>query len=149
MLGPRSRILPALVLTASFCRRLVNEWALIQAVEAAGYEAAVLDTGHKDKVMLTVTGMDSDADRAAVVRALLASPGIREARVHPEAADRVEVVFDPDCTGLRTIFEAVKGAGEQGPGQFRAALHNPAQGQGVDRAAEIAKPGGSSWPASR
>lgn len=119
--------------------RVVSERALITAVEDAGYAAAVIDAGQKDKVTLVVDGIDSDADRATVLRALQGTSGVREARICAEGSDRVEVVFDPDRTGLRAIFEAVKGAGERGPGQFKVSLHNPAQGQGVDRAAEIAQ----------
>lgn len=84
--------------------------ALVEAVEAAGFEAAVLGQEEVNVQRLRVEGMTCSSCAVAVESALAAVPGVLDAAVNAVTGE-AEVRYDPDTTGPRHLLEAVQSAG--------------------------------------
>ncbi|WP_427366437.1 heavy metal translocating P-type ATPase [Candidatus Caldatribacterium saccharofermentans] len=62
------------------------------------------------QVILSISGMHCAACATLIERALKKSPGVREARVN-FAAERAQVVFDPQLTSVEQLLEVIRRAG--------------------------------------
>jgi len=83
---------------------------LVEAVENAGFDAAVLKPVTVNTVALRVGGLTCAACSSTVERALAATPGVSHATV-TRLTDSAEVQFDPDATGARSLIAVVQAAG--------------------------------------
>jgi Cu+-exporting ATPase len=62
------------------------------------------------QVVLSISGMHCTACATLIERVLKKSPGVREARVN-FAAERAQVVFDPQLTSVEQLLEVIRRAG--------------------------------------
>eukprot|EP00891_Asterochloris_glomerata_P002470 jgi/Astpho2/2470/e_gw1.00048.183.1_t len=89
---------------------MVQEAALCEVVEDAGFEAEALKEVQSDTATLQITGMTCASCSAAVEKALQAQSGVLGASVNV-LAGRAEVQYNPDVTGPRHLIAAVEDAG--------------------------------------
>ncbi|GBG76969.1 hypothetical protein CBR_g23299 [Chara braunii] len=108
---------------------------LATAIEDAGFEGELLGTCERDKLVVNVEGMDSLLSEAAVERVLKSLKGIWDVQTD-SMRERVEILYEPELVGLRTIVEAIE---KEGGGGFRCTLPNPFARHAPDRSAEIQK----------
>lgn len=112
----------------------ISAQGIVDAIEEAGFEGTELEKLERDKAVLIVQGMVSDDSAARVQSALMSLPGVTHAKADV-ALGRVEVTFDPDCTGLRFMIKAIASAG--GEGELKASLPSPLGSFLPDRKAEV------------
>ena len=113
----------------------ISAHSIVDAIEDEGFEGTELEKLERDKAVIVVQGMTSADDSAARVEsALMSLPGVSHAKADV-AVGRVEVTFDPDCTGLRFMIKAIASAG--GEGEFEASLPSPLGSFLPDRKAEV------------
>jgi Cu+-exporting ATPase len=106
-------------LSASYDPRIVDEAAIVAAVEKAGYGAIPLaETAPApvagEPVRATITlgllGMTCSSCAAVIEKTLARVPGVESAVVNL-AAETGTVTFDPSSVGIDQLIAAVKGAG--------------------------------------
>ena len=76
--------------------------------ESGGFQKS--DGASSRQVILSISGMHCTACAALIERVLKRSPGVREARVN-FAAERAQVVFDPQLTSVERLLEVIRRAG--------------------------------------
>ena len=90
---------------------LINREEIIEAIEDAGFDAALIESGQRDQIKFVVEGMLSTMDKGNVDAILLGLVGVKEIKIDPKT-EQVEVTIDPEVIGLRAVVEAVEANGD-------------------------------------
>lgn len=89
---------------------LVNEAAILQAIQDAGFEGRSLGSGDTASVCLELEGMSCTSCGSTVEGLLTDLNGVLDVSAQP-LTGKVEVKFDPDRTGPRSMISALQEAG--------------------------------------
>jgi P-type Cu+ transporter len=89
---------------------VVDAPAILAAIADAGFEGRSLGSGDSAAVMLEVEGMACASCSSTVEAVALGVPGVLQASA-AHLTGRMEVTFDPDRTGPRSVIEALAAAG--------------------------------------
>ncbi|XP_015693671.2 cation-transporting ATPase HMA5 [Oryza brachyantha] len=99
----------------------INKDEIVQAIEDAGFEAAFLQSSEQDKILLGLTGLHTERDANILHDILKKMVGLRQFDVNATVSE-VEVVFDPEAVGLRSIVDAIETGSN---GRLKAHVQNP------------------------
>lgn len=94
---------------------------IINAIEDAGFDAELIQSGQQDKLSIMIAGMLTVEDAKFVEDMLHNLKGVREHVVDPLLA-KYDIFFDPEVIGLRSIVDAIESGGD---GRFKVTLQNP------------------------
>ncbi|KAK2630742.1 hypothetical protein QOZ80_UnG0727150 [Eleusine coracana subsp. coracana] len=94
---------------------------IVQAIEDAGFEAALLRSSEHDKVLLIVAGLHTEEDLDVLHDVLKKMEGLRHFAVN-FANSEVEILFDPEVVGLRQIVDTIN---LESNDRLRAHVQNP------------------------
>ncbi|XP_074583104.1 cation-transporting ATPase HMA5-like [Curcuma longa] len=100
---------------------VINKDEIVSAIEDAGFDASFLQSSEQNKVFLFVDGLSSETDVRNIQGMLRDLKGVRQFEVNSSLAE-VEIVFDPEAIGLRSIVESIEKGSN---GKFRASVQNP------------------------
>ncbi|KAJ7520894.1 hypothetical protein O6H91_19G028200 [Diphasiastrum complanatum] len=117
-----------------FDPKQINQKNIIEAIEDAGFDAELVESGQRDRVMMVITGMFTDEDGKFVKGLVSSLKGVRECFVDI-MLEKMEVQFDPEIVGLRAIVNTIEDKGE---GRYKASLSNPYSSYSPDRSKETA-----------
>lgn len=106
---------------------------ILNALDDGCWEAELIDSTQRDKLLMSIDGAYTPEDSESIKTILGSLKGVRQFVVDYEAR-KVEVLFDPEITGVRTIVDAVEGPGE---GDYSVKLPNPYTSYSPDRAEEV------------
>ncbi|PKA62088.1 Copper-transporting ATPase RAN1 [Apostasia shenzhenica] len=114
---------------------VISKDEIITAIEDAGFEAAFLRSSEQDKFCFGVAGLCSEADANLLKDIVNNIEGVRRFEIS-DIRSEIEVVFDPEITGLRSVVDAVeRGSG----GKLKATISNPYGQAASDDAKEASK----------
>lgn len=113
----------------------IDKKEIIEAIEDAGFEAELILSGQQDKLSFGVSGMFSEQDAKSVEGILGNMKGVRMFAVDFLIA-KVDILFDPEVTGLRTIVDAIENGDS---GHFKVILHGPYTSYAPNRIDESSK----------
>lgn len=113
--------------------RYLDKKQIVDAIEDAGFDAKLVESGRRDQVKFLVAGMSTEAGRRDVEGVLQDLEGIRQVTVD-SVTDKMEILFDPEIIGLRAIVDAVESRGD---GAFRVILPNLYISFSPDRLEEV------------
>ncbi|XP_062218313.1 cation-transporting ATPase HMA5-like [Phragmites australis] len=99
----------------------ISKDEIVQAIEDAGFEAALLQSSEQNKVLLSVTGLHIEGDVDVLHDILKKMEGLRQFSVN-FANSEVEIVFDPEVVGLRRIVHTI---GMESNDRLKARVQNP------------------------
>lgn len=102
---------------------------LVEAIDAAGFQAKLLSRGGLESCTLGVLGMTCSACSSAVEKALKKLPGVSSATVSC-VTNQGQVWYDANITGPRTFVDAISSAG------FTASVATDDE-KGIDHGAEL------------
>ncbi|XP_066376353.1 cation-transporting ATPase HMA5 isoform X2 [Miscanthus floridulus] len=100
---------------------VISKDEIVQAIEDAGFEAAFLQNTEQDKVLLGLTGLHTERDVEVLNDILKKMDGLRQFGVN-NVLSEVEIVFDPEAVGLRSIVDTIEMASN---GRLKAHVQNP------------------------
>jgi len=99
----------------------ISKDEIVQAIEDAGFDAALLQSSKQDKVLLGVTGLHTEGDVDVLHDILKKIEGLRQFGVHFGNSE-VEIVFDPEVVGLRQIVDTIE---MESNDRLKAHVQNP------------------------
>jgi len=99
----------------------ISKDEIVNAIEDAGFDASFLQSSEEDKSFLSVEGLFSEMDVGVLQGILSNIKGIKQFQVN-DTLSEVEVVFDPEATGLRFIVDAIE---NQSSAKFKVHVRNP------------------------
>lgn len=94
---------------------------IVQAIEDAGFEGAFLQSSEQDKITLGIAGMSNEMDVQLLEGIVKSLKGVRQCLFNKTLVE-LEVLFDPEVVGLRSIVDTVE---RQSNGKFKACVRNP------------------------
>ncbi|RCV22003.1 hypothetical protein SETIT_4G185100v2 [Setaria italica] len=100
---------------------LISKDEIVQAIEDAGFEAAFLQSSEQDKILLGLIGLHTERDVEVLHDILKKMDGLRQFDVNTVLSE-VEIVFDPEAVGLRSIVDTIEMGGN---GRLKAQVQNP------------------------
>ena len=113
--------------------RYLDKKQIVDAIEDAGFDAKLVESGRRDQVKFLVAGMSTEAGRRDVEGVLQGLEGIRQVTVD-SLTEKMEIFFDPEVIGLRAIVDAVESRGD---GDFRVVLPNLYTSFSPERSEEV------------
>ncbi|XP_066371871.1 cation-transporting ATPase HMA5-like isoform X1 [Miscanthus floridulus] len=99
----------------------ISKDEIVQAIEDAGFEAAFLQSTEQDKVLLGLIGLHTERDVEVLNDILKKMDGLLQFGVN-NVLSEVEIVFDPEAVGLRSIVDTIEMASN---GRLKAHVQNP------------------------
>jgi Cu+-exporting ATPase len=99
----------------------ISKDEIVQAIEDAGFEAALLQSSEQDKALLGLTGLHTERDVDLLHGILKKAEGLRQFDVN-SAQTEVEITFDPEVVGLRSIVDTIE---MESSGRLKAHVQNP------------------------
>ncbi|CAL5023736.1 unnamed protein product [Urochloa decumbens] len=99
----------------------ISKDEIVQAIEDAGFDAALLQSSEQDKVLLSVSGLHTEGDVDVLHDILKKIEGLRQFGVN-FANSEVEIVFDPEVVGLRQIVDTIE---MESSDRLKAHVQNP------------------------
>jgi Cu+-exporting ATPase len=99
----------------------ISKDEIVQAIEDAGFDAALLQSSEQDKVLLSVTGLHFAGDVDVLHDILKKMEGLRQFGVS-FANSEVDIVFDPEVVGLRQIVDTIE---MESNNRLKAHVQNP------------------------
>lgn len=99
----------------------IGKVEIISAIEDAGFDAELIQSGQQDKLSIMIMGMFSVEDAKFVEDMLRNMKGVRDFVVDPLLV-KYDIFFDPEVIGLRSIVDAIE---SESDGRFKVMLHNP------------------------
>ncbi|KAF8412670.1 hypothetical protein HHK36_000638 [Tetracentron sinense] len=94
---------------------------IVNAIEDAGFEAALVQSSEQDKILLGVAGISSEMDVQLLDGILRNLKGVRQFLFDQMLAE-LEVLFDPEVIGSRSIVDGIE---EGSKGKFKVHVRNP------------------------
>ncbi|XP_051198349.1 cation-transporting ATPase HMA5 [Lolium perenne] len=99
----------------------ISKDEIVQAIEDAGFDAEFLQSSEQDKILLGLTGVQTESDADVLHDILKKMVGMQQFGVNT-ALSEVEIVFDPEAVGLRLIVDTIE---IESNGRFKAHVQNP------------------------
>ncbi|CAN6230488.1 unnamed protein product [Urochloa humidicola] len=99
----------------------ISKDEIVQAIEDAGFDAALLQSSEQDKVLLSVSGLHTEGDVDVLHDILKKIEGLHQFGVN-FANSEVEIVFDPEVVGLRQIVDTIE---MESNDRLKAHVQNP------------------------
>ena len=99
----------------------ISKDEIVQAIEDAGFDAALLQSSEQDKVLLGVTGLHTEGDVDVLHDILKKIEGLRQFGVNFGNSE-IEIVFDPEVVGLRQIVDTIE---MESNDRLKAHVQNP------------------------
>ncbi|KAG2648826.1 hypothetical protein PVAP13_1NG066800 [Panicum virgatum] len=99
----------------------ISKDEIVQAIEDAGFDAALLQSSEQDKVLLSVTGLHTEGDVDVLHDILKKIEGLRQFGVNFGNSE-IEIVFDPEVVGLRQIVDTIE---MESNDRLKAHVQNP------------------------
>jgi Cu+-exporting ATPase len=99
----------------------ISKDEIVQAIEDAGFEAALLHSSEQDKALLGLTGLHTERDVDLLHDILRKMEGLRQFDVN-SAHTEVEITFDPEVVSLRSIVDTIE---MESSGRLKAHVQNP------------------------
>ncbi|CAD5172297.1 unnamed protein product [Musa acuminata subsp. malaccensis] len=100
---------------------VITKDEIVHAIEDAGFDAAFLQSNEQDKVLLTVAGFSSISDVHVIQGILRNLKGVKQFEANISLSE-VEVIFDPEAIGLRSIVDAIEKGSN---GKLKASVQSP------------------------
>ncbi|WOL16489.1 copper-transporting ATPase RAN1 [Canna indica] len=100
---------------------VITKDEIVCAIEDAGFDAAFLQSNEKNKVLLCVAGFSTEMDVQVIGGILRNLKGVKQFQVNISLSE-VEVIFDPEAIGLRTIVDSIEKGSN---GKFKASVQSP------------------------
>jgi Cu+-exporting ATPase len=100
---------------------VISKDEIVQAIEDAGFEAALLQSSEQDKVLLGLMGLHTEVDVDILHDILKKMEGLRQFNVNLVLSE-AEIVFDPEVVGLRSIVDTIE---MESSGRLKAHVQNP------------------------
>ncbi|XP_043689474.1 copper-transporting ATPase RAN1-like [Telopea speciosissima] len=100
---------------------VINKDDIVNAIEDAGFEAAVVQSGEQDKIFLMVAGLSTELDLQLLDGILRDLKGVRQFNFNETQAE-LEVLFDPELIGSRSIVDMIEGGSN---GKFKVNVQSP------------------------
>lgn len=94
---------------------------IIQAIKDAGFDACFLQSSEQDKILLGIAGMSSEIDVQLLEGIVENVEGVRNCLFNRTLME-LEVLFDPEVVGLRSIVDAITGRSN---GKLKARVRKP------------------------
>ncbi|KAF3790266.1 Copper-transporting ATPase [Nymphaea thermarum] len=94
---------------------------IVQAIEDAGFDASFLQSSEQDRISVGILGLYNETDLHLLDGLLNRLKGVRDFVMNKETSE-LEILYDPEVTGLRTIVEYIY---RESGGKFEAVLQNP------------------------
>ncbi|XP_062229504.1 cation-transporting ATPase HMA5 isoform X2 [Phragmites australis] len=99
----------------------ISKDEIVQAIEDAGFEAAFLQSSEQDKILLGLIGLHTEKDVGVLHDILKKMVGLQQFVVNTVLSE-VEIVFDPEAVGLRSIVDTIEMGSN---GRLKAHVQNP------------------------
>ncbi|CAM6114505.1 unnamed protein product [Calypogeia fissa] len=112
---------------------VANKQDILDALDDGCWEAELVDSTQRDKLVMSIQEMKSHDDADTVRMVLKEVNGVRDV-VIVLLSQKVEVLFDPEVTGVRAIVDAIE---NQGDGLFVVNLPNPYTSYSPDKNEEV------------
>ncbi|CAN6457303.1 unnamed protein product [Victoria cruziana] len=100
---------------------VISKDQIVQAIEDAGFDGSFIQSNEHDKCFLGVVGVYSEKDVQLLEGLLGDLKGVRKFVLNKALAE-LEIVFDPQVTGLRSIVDSIQ---KRSDGRFSVLLQNP------------------------
>ncbi|KAK6931902.1 Heavy metal-associated domain, HMA [Dillenia turbinata] len=100
---------------------VISKDDIITAIEDAGFEGSLVQSGEQDKIALWVAGVYCEIDVQLLDSILTNLKGIKQFCFDRNSED-LEVIFDPEVIGLRSLVDEIEARGR---GKFRLRVRNP------------------------
>ncbi|KAF3793367.1 Copper-transporting ATPase [Nymphaea thermarum] len=100
---------------------VISKDQIVQAIEDAGFDGSFLQSGEQDRIFLGIVGVYSEKDVQLLGGLLGDLKGVRQFDFN-KALSELEIVFDPQVTGLRSIVDFIQKGSN---GKFSVLLQNP------------------------
>ncbi|KAF8390882.1 hypothetical protein HHK36_023181 [Tetracentron sinense] len=94
---------------------------IVNAIEDAGFEAALVQSSEQDKILLGLVGITGEIDLQILDGILRNLKGVRQF-VFDGMLAQLEVLFDPEVIGSRSIVDGIENGSN---GKFKAHVRNP------------------------
>lgn len=99
----------------------ISKEEIVNAIEDAGFDASFIQSSEEDKIFLTVNGLYSEMDAGFLQGILRNIKGVKQFELNNTLSE-VEVVFDPEVTGIRHIVDSIE---DQSRARFKVHVRNP------------------------
>ncbi|KAE7995903.1 hypothetical protein FH972_000665 [Carpinus fangiana] len=100
---------------------VISKDDIVNAIEDAGFEAALVQSSEQDKIILGVAGIYSEMDVQLLEGILSHFKGVRQFRFD-RTSKEVEVIFDPEVVSSRSVVDGIEG---ESNGQFKLNVTSP------------------------
>ncbi|KAF2322769.1 hypothetical protein GH714_030547 [Hevea brasiliensis] len=100
---------------------VISKDDIVKAIEDAGFEAALVQSNHQDKIILGVAGIFSEMDVQLLEGVLSTLKGLRQFR-YSRISNELEVHFDPEVVGSRSLVDGIEGGSGM---KFKLHVMNP------------------------
>ncbi|KAJ4981907.1 hypothetical protein NE237_032744 [Protea cynaroides] len=100
---------------------VISKDDIVNAIEDAGFEAALVQSGEQDKIFLVVGGLSSEVDVQLLDGMLRDMKGVKQFNFDQNQFE-LEVLFDPEVVGSRSIVDMIEGGSS---GKFKVNVQSP------------------------
>lgn len=100
---------------------VISKDDIVNAIEDAGFEAALVQSSEQDKIILGVAGIYSEMDVQLLEGILSHFKGVRQFRFD-RTSKEVEVIFDPEVVSSRSVFDGIEA---ESNGKFKLNVTSP------------------------
>lgn len=100
---------------------VINKDEIVNAIEDAGFEGALVQSSEQDKIALGVAGISNELDALYLEGILGNLKGVRQF-CYDRTSRELEVLFDPEVIGSRILVDAIESGSV---GMFKLHVKNP------------------------
>ncbi|CAL5412727.1 unnamed protein product [Camellia sinensis] len=100
---------------------VISKDDIVNAIEDAGFEGALVQSSEQDKIILGVAGISNELDAHTLDSILCNLKGVRQFRFE-RVSKELEVLFDPEVIGTRSLVDAIESGSI---GKFKLHVKNP------------------------
>ncbi|XP_042494053.1 copper-transporting ATPase RAN1-like [Macadamia integrifolia] len=99
---------------------VISKDDIVNAIEDAGFDAALVQSGEQDKVLLVVAGLSGEVDVQLLDSMLRDMKGVKQFNFNQN--QELEVLFDPEVIGSRSVVDMIEGGSN---GKFKVNVQSP------------------------
>ncbi|CAI0401544.1 unnamed protein product [Linum tenue] len=100
---------------------IINKNDIVNAIEDAGFEGALVQSSQQDKIIVGVSGVMTEMDAQLLEGILSTLRGVRQFRYN-RISTELEVLFDPEVISSRSLVDGIE---EGSNDQFKLHVINP------------------------
>ncbi|XP_010260635.1 PREDICTED: copper-transporting ATPase RAN1 [Nelumbo nucifera] len=100
---------------------VISKDEIVNAIEDAGFEGALVQSNAQDKILLGVIGLSNEMDANILNDILRNLKGVRQFEFD-KTLPQIEVLFDPEVISSRSIVDAIEKGSN---GKFKINVQNP------------------------